>query len=372
MTTLNEYLQTQSKSTIQRLWQQFFNNTLGNSRCGVEIECFGKTPQVDATYIMNRLTLADMNSSVHSHTNVTTAPRVWSVTTDGSIRIFNCPEGGDKSNPDYIGTRMPNGMELVSPPMRIQDLYQDLKRLDTVFFTNLETNPTCSTHVHHSVESCGPKEREAIFLLYQHLEPQLDRMLPAWRTNNRFRGGESYCGSVKAINYTGAGTTEKYFSLRVTSNTFEFRKYGEYQGSLATLVWVGITHMIVKYGSDNWEKILKWAKKGGKYMPHLFTVLGESGELFTNLLAMGYVQACNDLSKSPFPYYERQEIASAPVAPVATPTDQPSSIRYLRAGETLFSMETSEELILARKMKPVYDPQTEEQIGWRHPRKKVK
>ena len=176
---------------------------------------------------------------------------VWHVTTDGSIR-------------DSEGNKV--GKEIVSPPLPINEKsFKELKSLlaaarnKRLFGKNyLRIDRQCSVHVHISREELDRFDVEKVYHLYAYIEPELNKMLPDSRRNNKGRGGKSYCAPISDLPFAKAFEKDpedpefrelKYYSVQFPFNipTIEFRVHGATTNAKKIWNWVRILNEIMDF-----------------------------------------------------------------------------------------------------------------------------
>lgn len=150
-----------------------FNN---NRTWGVEME-FLNTREVNIEKVITEINAKgiECHKEGYNHTD----KNYWKMVTDASV-------GSEVSGE--------NGHELVSPPLKGEEGFRQLRIVTDVLKENkVKINKTCGLHVHHDAHDLTVKNFKNLYTLYIRYENTLDSILPESRrgTNNQ------YCDTVR-------------------------------------------------------------------------------------------------------------------------------------------------------------------------------
>lgn len=203
---------------------------------GVEIECI-LPPGTDFSEAARFVTQAGV-PCVHERYGHTVPQGRWKVVTDGSL--------GNVSR----------GAEFVSPPLRGEDGFRQLKTVcDALTAMRAKITSRCGLHVHVGVGSEGPAFFKSITVLYSSAQQAIDTFMPDSRrgSSNVFcqpvqsakhvRDPRSVQDVVRAIGQdTSARSRTRYCKLNLQSyfayGTVEFRHHGGTTDAVKATNWV--------------------------------------------------------------------------------------------------------------------------------------
>ena len=191
-------------------------------RFGIEIETIAKHSQNTlANKIYRQIDLADKglqvdtnNHAYHSH-----IANKWGFENDGSLRP---------------NTSFPFGCEIISPPLKIDRLWE-VKKILEVLKNKIATNKSCGLHVH--IECKDVETVKNVLLIWRKFETQIIKSFPISRHNN---------GMCKKINRM---TTDRLLGMRygrhhmINSESWAYRGTVEFRGHAGTV---------------NFNKIKRW------------------------------------------------------------------------------------------------------------------
>jgi hypothetical protein len=221
-------------------------------KVGIEIE--GTCP-LSQPRMLEHFMSAGIEVTRHARTNKSTSAKSWLLTTDSSIE--DLAEGKTK------------GDEIVSPPLTTDGFYDKVRPVCAVLQDmGTHVNKTCALHVHVSHEGWDEApdmpQLEAVFKLYKHLEPELNKMFARSRVHNTNRNGRwSYCQSIKNLSFRdfcdpdlqgNRGETDtKYYTLRKSVHipTIEFRVHQGTLNARKITNWVYIIQSIIAFATYN-------------------------------------------------------------------------------------------------------------------------
>ena len=262
--------------------QDIATQLMDNTRTiGLELECFIHQDQFSSfVEDCNNHTMLNVQAEGYNHRT----SQHWKIVSDASLGNRN---------------RHMRGIEIVSPPLRATELFEQLNALlDILLSYESEVNKTCGLHCHHSLDGFKAKQLQYLVNHFVKNEVAIDTMLAESRRGNQesVRGFKA-CQSNKALltrmirqdavrsraNANGAvnGVT-RYTKLNLQS----YERYGtcEFRGHQGTLdftkivAWVALTQNLVlksktkvkqtniKYNNNMFNLLLStgWATRDGK------------------------------------------------------------------------------------------------------------
>jgi hypothetical protein len=206
---------------------------------GLEIEFFGVHYQTVVTELNN----AGVAVSYKGYTHVVTHG-AWKLVTDVSVTS--------------TGTGAGKGLELVSPPLTMDQMDAQMKIISEVFNRiGAKVDKTCGVHVHHEIDDLNAENVKNIYKLYnKHIET-IDGIMPKSRRSESRNG---YCKPLDAtlINRIENATSiqeiqsiawDRYYTINFTSyvkyGTVEFRQHSGSYDYTKIMNWIRITQSLV-------------------------------------------------------------------------------------------------------------------------------
>lgn len=208
-----------------RGWERFLERNSGGNRgggsrgrkFGIELEIVNMT-RAQATQVLldAGIDVRDFGSYTH---RVSSA---WKVVYDSSV---------------------PNGCEVVSPPLRGRAGFAALKTvMEALTAAGASVNRSCGTHVHHDVNDMTGPQLADMMVLYTDRQAALDTVVAPSRRNGRwtYHWGQSELQSVLSVLRASSGgrrgtrvSADRYKTINIMSypkyGTIEFRQH---QGTL--------------------------------------------------------------------------------------------------------------------------------------------
>lgn len=206
---------------------------------GLEIEFFGVHYQTVVTELNN----AGVAVSYKGYTHVVTHG-AWKLVTDVSVT------GKD--------TGLGKGLELVSPPLTMDQMDAQMKIISEVFNRiGAKVDKTCGVHVHHEIDDLNAEHVKNVYKLYnKHIET-IDGIMPKSR---RSESRNSYCKPLDAsliqridnatsIQEIQSVAWDRYYTINFTSyvkyGTIEFRQHSGSYDYAKIMNWIRITQAVV-------------------------------------------------------------------------------------------------------------------------------
>lgn len=200
-------------------------------RIGVEIEFFN----VFVDSAINALRNAGLQvADYRGYTHATMAQ--WKITYDASVTS--------------TGTGVGHGLELVSPPLTMEQMEVQLeKALTALNELGAKVDRTCGIHVHHEIDDLNLDHIKNIYRIYSKHQEHISDLMPLSR-----RGSQSYCGEMKAWEMEAMERTESINDLQCTMSqryrNINFKSYIKY----------GTIEFRQHSGSTDFEKIMNWIR----------------------------------------------------------------------------------------------------------------
>lgn len=223
---------------------------------GVEIEFFN----VDKLVVIEELRNAGLSvANFAGYTHNVTAQ--WKVTTDVSVTNTN------------TGTHA--GLELVSPPLAIEEMDRQLKiACEVLNRLGAKVDKTCGVHVHHDIEDLNIQAIKNIYAIYNKHNGHIDELFPASR---RAVNQPRYCKGLstylmeqveacESIQQLRSVASDRYYTLNFTAyvkyGTMEFRQHAGSTDFDKIINWVRITQALISSAKKKAE--IKPMTKTGK------------------------------------------------------------------------------------------------------------
>ncbi|QFG05708.1 amidoligase [Bacillus phage 035JT001] len=230
-------------------------------RIGIEIEFFG----VDYGIVVNALRQAGLNIVWENYTHRTT--NHWKLVYDASVT--------------GQGTGAGRGLELVSPPLTIDEMDEQLETaLRVLNEIGAKVDRTCGVHVHHEIDDLNLDQIKNIFALYKKHEEHIDEMMPPSRKNGRYcqvltdRDISRVKDAVSIENIMGAlGTRYKKinFMCYLKYGTIEFRQHSGSIDFTKLINWVRITQALVSAAKNRKRPVKELTEAQKKRATEAFT-----------------------------------------------------------------------------------------------------
>lgn len=196
---------------------------------GVEIEFFGATREAVAQAIRNK----GINVKVEGWSNQKTFNGQWILTTDSSVT--------------GTSTGIGRGLELVSPPLTIDQMETQLKAVtDALNEVGAKVDRTAGIHVHHHIDDLNVEQIKNIYRIYKKHEETLDEIMPKSR---RSESRPRYCEGLTEEDMSIVECATAISHLRLPRyRTINFQSYVKY----------GTIEFRHHSGSTDFEKIFNW------------------------------------------------------------------------------------------------------------------
>lgn len=207
-------------------------------RIGIEIEFFGVNYQTVINTLRARgLQVADYMGYTHA-----VIPQ-WKITTDGSV--------------PSTGTGLSSGLELVSPPLTLDEMERQLKiACDVLNELGAKVNKDCGIHVHHEIDDLNLDQIKNIYRIYDKHTASIDEIMPESR---RASSTPYYCKGVgrlmswiesaDSIQYLTHALSDRYHAINfcayVKYGTIEFRQHSGSTDFRKIFNWILITQSLV-------------------------------------------------------------------------------------------------------------------------------
>jgi hypothetical protein len=227
----------------------FSNVVVGreDKHIGLEIECFNASPYEIVTGLRQAGILCKDYTGYQKQKSRTH----WVVTYDASVTGTN--------------TGIGRGVEVVSPPLKIEDMTAQLQKVCEVLNQlNAKVDKTCGIHVHHEIDDLSLKGIKNIFSIYQKHIETIEGIMPESR---RAVGqaklqmmGKAYCQPltqpiVDRIQEVTSASDIRYilgtryrtinFDGYVSRGTLEFRQHAGSTDFNKIINWILITQSVV-------------------------------------------------------------------------------------------------------------------------------
>lgn len=222
-------------------------------KAGVEIEGYSLKSRSTLCRVVEENT--DININTQGWSSGSTKNASWVITTDGSIKDV------PKEALEKHSSGRSIGFEIVSPPLvgsafmgQTREVLRVLRSKDLVGEEGLfKTNKYCGIHIHISHEGLSANQKENVYDAYRFLETEINGMMSHSRVYNKLNGGRSFCKNVGKLDYTQAceGMDGKYWSVRVTRETFEFRRHSSSTSLRKIKMWVLILQQLYNWAIEH-------------------------------------------------------------------------------------------------------------------------
>jgi len=213
-------------------------NIYNNFKVGVEIEFKGVRLAEVERFMRNNLTDIEVRREGYNHR---TQP-YWKIVTDATVSTN--------------GYSDPIGGELVSPPMRGEDAFVQLRKVLFVLsqMDGLYVDYQCGVHVHLSWADMTIDHVKNVVTRYGDYEEQIDTFLPRSRRGD----ANQWCYSIKPSSRHGYPLSRIQAATRISSLPTIASKY--HKVSLAKIVEYGTVEFRQHAGSYDHVKIGNWIK----------------------------------------------------------------------------------------------------------------
>lgn len=210
-----------------------------NKLIGLEIEFFG----VDYRTVVAALTTKGIAVSYMGYTH-TVIQNAWKLVTDVSVNSMNTGTG--------------KGLELVSPPLTMEEMDRQLKIISETFASiGAKVDKSCGVHVHHEIDDLTLENVKNLYTLYYKHNQTIDEIMPKSR---RGVARNTYCKPLNEnlVNQVNAATSiqqiqsvawDRYYTINFTSyvkyGTVEFRQHSGSYDYEKIMSWIRITQAMV-------------------------------------------------------------------------------------------------------------------------------
>ena len=209
-----------------------------NFKVGVEIEFKGVRLAEVEDFMRRNLHDVQVRRESYNHR---TRP-YWKIVTDATVstNAYSDPIGG----------------ELVSPPMRGEDAFVQLRKVLFVLnqMSGVRVDVDCGVHVHLSWADMTIDHVKNVVTRYGDYEEQIDRFLPCSRRGD----ANQWCYSIKPSSRRGYPLSRIQAATRMSSLPTIASKY--HKVSLAKIVEYGTIEFRQHAGSTDSTKIGNWIK----------------------------------------------------------------------------------------------------------------
>jgi len=185
---------------------------------GVEIELISPVSSYELSRLINE---AGVSCEVESYNHARRGH--WKITTDASVH----------ANRAQMRRRNSNEMELVSPPLKGEEGFRQLKIVcDVLEAVNADVNKTCGLHVHHDMPEYRNNYDDMgviaarLYDAYAEYEGVIDRLMPGSRRGNSntycrgHRGYEhNYNPKATKVGFTSSG---RKLTLRESKSVYSY------------------------------------------------------------------------------------------------------------------------------------------------------
>lgn len=228
-----------------------------NKSIGVEIEFFGTTREA----VKAAIEAKGLKVEIEGWSGTKRFRGAWKLTTDASVTS--------------TGTEIGRGLELVSPPLAIDEMERQLQLVtEALDEAGARVDRTCGVHVHHHIDDLNLNQIKNIYRIYDKHQESLDEFFPKSR-----RGSQRFTGKMSEydMQQVEAATsihdlvrkTDRYrnvnFQSYVKYGTIEFRQHAGSTDFEKIFNWVLISQMIVTAATKK-KSIRKLGETANKTM----------------------------------------------------------------------------------------------------------
>ncbi|WKV22481.1 putative amidoligase enzyme [Bacillus phage vB_BceS-M2] len=213
--------------------------------CGVEMEFFG----IHKDVVVAKLNEAGIAIEYQGYTHAVQS--TWKLVYDASVTS--------------TGTGVGNGLELVSPPLKVAEMAEQLETICGVLNEiGAKVDKTCGLHIHHHIDDLDLQGIKNIYELYNKHAEHIDATMPKSRRGSTQMNGDIY-GYCKPISETelravrGANSVAEIksvftgsaryrvinFQAYVKYGTIEFRQHSGTVDFTKIMMWLRTTQALV-------------------------------------------------------------------------------------------------------------------------------
>jgi Putative amidoligase enzyme len=219
-------------------------------RIGIEIEFFNVNYRT-AVAAINRTGVA-VSYEGYTH-NVMNS---WKLVTDASVTS--------------TGTGVGRGLELVSPPLTIDQMEDQLaKVLGALNECGAKVDRTCGVHVHHEIDDLNVDNIKNVYNIYYKHQNHINSLMPASRRQDA-HARSGYCRAItqREMDNVNAATTIRdisnaqegryrviNFGSYVKYGTIEFRQHAGSTDFVKLFNWIKITQSLIAQAKA--KKVIK-------------------------------------------------------------------------------------------------------------------
>lgn len=203
-------------------------------RIGIEIEFFGVNYRTVVAAIKRTGVAVSYEGYTH---NVMDS---WKLVTDASVTS--------------TGTGTSRGLELVSPPLTIDQMEDQLKKvLGVLNELGAKVNTTCGVHVHHEIDDLTVDNIKNVYNIYSKHQDHINSLMPASRRQEA-TARSGYCRAITKRELDLVNQATSIIDIRHAQDgryrVINFQAYIKY----------GTIEFRQHAGSTDFEKLFNWIK----------------------------------------------------------------------------------------------------------------
>lgn len=203
-------------------------------KIGVEIEFFG----VNYRTVISALKRVGVNIADWSGYTHAVVPQ-WKLVYDASVTS--------------TGTGLSNGLELVSPPLKMHEMEAQLEKvMEVLNGLGAKVDRSCGIHVHHEIDDLNVNHIKNIYKLYKKHENHINLLMPASRRQSAEQRG--YCRAISNTEMAKIELAETIEQIRYAQETryrvINFQAYVKY----------GTIEFRQHSGSTDFRKLMNWIR----------------------------------------------------------------------------------------------------------------